>query len=70
MFLFYKSRKICFDSVMDISYLCPLFCADGTKGFGGKFGVQTDRKDASAVGWDYKEKLEKHASQKGPGQVE
>ena len=35
------------------------------KGFGGKFGVQKDRQDRSAVGWDHVEKLEKHASQKG-----
>jgi len=39
--------------------------ADYSKGFGGKFGVQTDRKDASAVGYDHQEKLEKHESQKG-----
>lgn len=26
---------------------------DYTKGFGGKFGVQTDRQDASAVGFDH-----------------
>ena len=25
---------------------------DGTKGFGGKFGVQTDRQDKAAVGFD------------------
>jgi len=38
---------------------------DYSKGFGGKYGVQTDRKDASAVGWDHQEKLEQHESQKG-----
>lgn len=32
-------------------------------GFGGKFGVQEDRKDKSAVGWDHIEKPQKHASQ-------
>lgn len=32
-------------------------------GFGGKFGVQTDRMDASAVGHDYDGKTEKHVSQ-------
>lgn len=37
---------------------------DLKKGFGGKFGVQTDRVDASAVGFDYHEKLAAHASQK------
>ena len=39
--------------------------SDYSKGFGGKFGVQTDRKDASAVGYDHQEKLEQHESQKG-----
>ncbi|EDS27129.1 cortactin [Culex quinquefasciatus] len=33
------------------------------KGFGGKFGVQTDRKDKSALGWDYHEKAQMHESQ-------
>lgn len=33
-------------------------------GFGGKFGVQKDRMDKSAVGFDYHEKLAAHASQK------
>lgn len=38
---------------------------DYAKGFGGKFGVQEDRKDKSAVGWEYKENLAKHESQMG-----
>lgn len=33
-------------------------------GYGGKFGVEKDRMDQSAVGHDYAPKLEKHASQK------
>lgn len=33
-------------------------------GYGGKFGVQKDRMDSSAVGHDYAPKLEKHVSQK------
>ena len=40
---------------------------DYSKGFGGKFGVQKDRVDKSALGWDYQEKVEKHESQKGIG---
>lgn len=36
---------------------------DYTKGFGGKFGVQDDRKDKSALGWDHKEAPQKHESQ-------
>ena len=39
--------------------------ADYAKGFGGKFGVQKDRVDKSAVGWDYQEKVGKHESQTG-----
>lgn len=41
------------------------FPADYVKGFGGKFGVQTDRQDKSALGWDHQEKLQLHESQKG-----
>ena len=37
--------------------------SDYSKGFGGKFGVQEDRKDKSAVGWDYMEAPQKHESQ-------
>ncbi|XP_053615423.1 src substrate cortactin [Plodia interpunctella] len=33
-------------------------------GYGGKFGVQSDRMDKSAVGHDYVGKVEKHVSQK------
>lgn len=36
---------------------------DYVKGFGGKFGVQTDRQDKSAVGWDHHEAPQKHESQ-------
>lgn len=32
-------------------------------GYGGKFGVEKDRMDRSAVGHDYIAKLEKHESQ-------
>ena len=39
--------------------------ADHSKGFGGKYGVQDDRVDKSAVGWDHKEEVSKHESQKG-----
>ncbi|KAH9380259.1 hypothetical protein HPB48_018197 [Haemaphysalis longicornis] len=37
---------------------------DYAKGFGGKFGVQTDRQDSSALSWSHIEKVEKHESQK------
>lgn len=38
---------------------------DYKTGFGGKFGVQSERQDSSAVGFDYKERLAKHESQQG-----
>lgn len=41
------------------------YTSDYAQGFGGKFGVQQDRQDRSAVGWEHVEKTEKHASQKG-----
>lgn len=36
---------------------------DYVAGFGGKFGLQTDRVDKSAVGFDYRIQLQKHESQ-------
>ena len=39
--------------------------SDHNMGFGGKFGVQSDRVDKSALGWDHKENVDKHESQKG-----
>lgn len=33
-------------------------------GYGGKFGVQSDRVDKCAATWEHKEKVEKHSSQK------
>lgn len=43
----------------------PLCCVDYAAGFGGRYGVQADRVDQSAVGFDYQGKTEKHESQKG-----
>ena len=34
-----------------------------SRGYGGKYGVQTDRQDASAAGFDYDGKTAGHASQ-------
>ena len=36
---------------------------DYAVGFGGKFGVQKDRQDKSAVGYDHSEEIPKHHSQ-------
>lgn len=38
---------------------------DYTLGFGGKYGIQTDRQDKSAVGWQHIERVPKHQSQIG-----
>lgn len=38
---------------------------DYSKGFGGTFGVDRDHQDKSAYGWEDKETLSKHESQKG-----
>uniref|UniRef100_A0A8D2QDU7 Cortactin n=1 Tax=Zonotrichia albicollis TaxID=44394 RepID=A0A8D2QDU7_ZONAL len=56
------------ESQKGTSALSPFYvnsCSLGNykSGFGGKFGVQTERQDPSAVGFDYKEKLAKHESQ-------
>ena len=40
-------------------------CLDYKKGFGGSFGIQKDRVDKSAHGWEHVENVDKHASQKG-----
>lgn len=58
---------------MDVSLSCAwkslsvsfhLLCfPDYSKGFGGKYGVQSDRVDKSAKTWDEKTKTELHASQ-------
>lgn len=44
-------------------YLKLLWSADYATGFGGKYGVQSDRVDKSAVGWEHHEKVDKHESQ-------
>lgn len=38
---------------------------DYSKGFGGRFGIEKDRVDESALGWEHQEKLSKHESQRG-----
>lgn len=40
-------------------------CSDYSKGFGGKFGVEREKVDKAALGYDYKSETEKHQSQKG-----
>lgn len=40
-----------------------VFYSDYKTGFGGEYGVQSDRVDKSAVGWEHHENLNKHQSQ-------
>lgn len=42
-----------------------LLVLDYAKGFGGKYGVEKERVDKAALGYDYKGETEKHQSQKG-----
>lgn len=63
--LFYFFCHCHFPSFLLFAISQTLLYADYTQGFGGKFGVQSDRQDKSAAGWDHIEKVEKHESQKG-----
>lgn len=42
-----------------------VFLPDYSKGFGGKYGVEKDKVDQAALGYDYRGETEKHQSQKG-----
>ena len=44
---------------------CIFLHLDYAKGFGGKYGVQKDHVDKSAVGYEYQANLSMHESQKG-----
>lgn len=58
-----------------LSYMCngpalepkemSVYVLDYSKGFGGKYGVEKDKVDKAALGFDYKGQTEKHQSQKG-----
>ena len=62
-------KEISSSLIANIMFCCS-FYTDYTSGFGGKFGVQNDRQDKSAVGWEHIEKVEKHESQKGINRAE
>lgn len=42
---------------------------DYALGFGGKYGIQNDRQDKSALGWQHIEKVPKHQSQIGQSHI-
>lgn len=45
------------------NFMIKICFSDYKTGFGGKFGIQLDRQDKSALGWDHHEKSQKHESQ-------
>lgn len=45
--------------------MTALSTADYSRGFGGRYGVETDKRDKAALGYDYKGETEKHESQRG-----
>lgn len=57
-------RSVLADLVTGLRTVLFLF-SDYSKGFGGKYGVDKDKVDKSAVGFEYQGKTEKHESQKG-----
>lgn len=38
---------------------------DYSRGFGGRYGIEKDKRDKAALGYDYKGETEKHESQRG-----
>lgn len=46
-------------------FFCLFVFSDYSKGFGGKYGVEKEKVDKAALGYDYKGQTEKHQSQKG-----
>lgn len=38
---------------------------DYSRGFGGRYGIEEDKRDKAALGYDYKGETEKHESQRG-----
>ena len=66
--LFKKTKEVnqlknCIKSFQRNCFGCTF--TDHSKGFGGKYGVQTDRVDANAESYEYQPELQKHSSQKG-----
>uniref|UniRef100_A0A669CLR3 Hematopoietic cell-specific Lyn substrate 1 n=1 Tax=Oreochromis niloticus TaxID=8128 RepID=A0A669CLR3_ORENI len=51
-------------SVLHLSFTILLSEVYYSKGFGGKYGVEKDKVDKAALGYDYKSQTEKHQSQK------
>ncbi|VDK81387.1 unnamed protein product [Anisakis simplex] len=43
---------------------CFVCDSDYARGFGGKYGVEKEKQDRSAAGWDYQTKLAQHESQR------
>lgn len=48
-----------------VYYMVVCYVADYKRGFGGKYGVEVEKQDQCALGYEHKESLAKHESQKG-----
>ena len=55
--------------ILHIFFSILVVIIDYKAGFGGKYGVQNDRVDKCAVGWEHKEDVTKHESQTGTNKV-
>lgn len=56
---------MCVSTVSVCAYVCVCFVADYKRGFGGQYGVEVEKQDQCALGYEHKESLAKHESQKG-----
>lgn len=52
-------------SVLVCCHVSVCYIADYKRGFGGRYGVEVDKQDQCALGYEHKENLAKHQSQKG-----
>lgn len=50
---------------MCVSFHTLCCVADYKRGFGGRYGVEVEKQDQCALGYEHKENLAKHESQKG-----
>ena len=58
-----QSLWCCFFNEINLIVLTLAANPNFSRGYGGKYGVQTDRQDASAAGFDYDGKTDGHSSQ-------
>lgn len=60
------SLHVCVYTYLCVSvHVCVCCVADYKRGFGGRYGVEVEKQDQCALGYEHKESLAKHESQKG-----